>query len=69
METIRIRLSKDHKDKLQQIADRDFRSITGTIRKWIESDDMVDKRAHQLFASGAGGNTRAPVASNKEYIR
>jgi predicted transcriptional regulator len=66
METIRIRLTKDHKARLQEIADRDNRSITGTIRQWIEADKRTDQRAHEVFGGGSGGNTRSP---NKEYIR
>ena len=64
MQTIRVRLTKDQKDKLQEIAERDHRSITGTIRMWIESDKRIDPRAHQVFG-GSGGNVRAP---NKEYL-
>jgi len=63
METIRIRLTVEQKQKLQMIADRDYRSITGVIRHWIDGDSK-DPRAAQLF--GSGGNTRAP---NKEYLR
>lgn len=56
METIRIRLTAEQKTKLQEIADRDYRSITGVIRHWIDSDSR-DPRATHLF----GGQC------NKEY--
>ena len=63
METIRIRLTADQKKKLQEIAERDHRSITGTIRMWIEADNRIDPRAHQVF--GGSGNTITP---NKSYL-
>ena len=65
METIRIRLTKEQKAKLQGIAERDYRSITGVIRHWIDGDNK-DARAAQLFGAGSGGNT---VPANKEYLR
>lgn len=50
MQTIRIRLTKDQKNKLQRIAERDHRSLTGTIRNWIDCDS-APQQAHELFNS------------------
>ena len=56
METVRIRLSLSQKEKLQAIAERDNRSITGVIKNWIDSDNR-NNCAQELFYG------------NKDYIK
>lgn len=58
METIRIRLTPEQKAKLQEICDRDHRSITGTIRHWIDAFSDRDPRGRELFTP----------KSNKDYL-